>query len=79
MFDKVLKPNVTQEQVYSAGARTIVKGKVFFTFVLLLCNFQSRQFGSGWYRYLCFDVIVSNKMLLRHRKTVGAILATSSL
>ena len=27
MFDKVLKPNVTQEQVYSAGARTIVKGK----------------------------------------------------
>merc|ERR1712018_463763 len=25
MFDKVLKPNVTQEQVYSAGERTIVK------------------------------------------------------
>merc|ERR1712223_1186744 len=25
LFDKVLKPNVTQEQVYSAGAHTIVK------------------------------------------------------
>ena len=26
MFDKVLKPNVTQTQVYEATARNIVKG-----------------------------------------------------
>ena len=26
MFDKVLKPNVTQTQVYDATAKTIVKG-----------------------------------------------------
>ena len=29
MFDKVLKPNVTQEQVYAAAAKSIVKGKAF--------------------------------------------------
>ena len=28
MFDKVLKPNVTQNQVYDATAKNIVKGKV---------------------------------------------------
>ena len=27
MFDKVLKPNVTQNQVYDATAKNIVKGK----------------------------------------------------
>jgi kinesin family protein 5 len=27
MFDKVLKPNVTQTQVYEATAKNIVKGK----------------------------------------------------
>ena len=27
LFDKVLKPNVTQEQVYNASAKSIVKGK----------------------------------------------------
>ena len=26
VFDKVLKPNVTQEQVYNAAAKNIVKG-----------------------------------------------------
>ena len=30
MFDKVLKPNVTQHQVYDAAAKSIVKGKFFF-------------------------------------------------
>ena len=29
VFDKVLKPNVTQEQVYNAAARNIVKGNVY--------------------------------------------------
>ena len=28
VFDKVLKPNVTQEQVYNAAARDIVKGNL---------------------------------------------------
>ena len=27
LFDKVLKPNITQEQVYVAAAKSIVKGK----------------------------------------------------
>ena len=27
MFDKVIKPNATQEKVYNDAARTIVKGK----------------------------------------------------
>ena len=27
MFDKVLKPNVTQTQVYESTAKNIVKGK----------------------------------------------------
>ena len=27
LFDKVLKPNITQEQVYFAAAKSIVKGK----------------------------------------------------
>ena len=31
MFDKVLKPNVTQEQVYNGAAKHIVKGKLLFT------------------------------------------------
>ena len=30
MFDKVLKPNVTQEQVYNGAAKHIVKGDVLF-------------------------------------------------
>ena len=30
MFDKVLKPNVTQEQVYNGAAKHIVKGDVVF-------------------------------------------------
>ena len=29
VFDKVLKPNVTQEQVYNAAAKNIVKGNYF--------------------------------------------------
>ena len=28
MFDKVLKPNVTQTQVYESTAKNIVKGKI---------------------------------------------------
>ncbi len=28
VFDKVLKPNVTQTQVYEAAAKSIVKGKL---------------------------------------------------
>ena len=28
MFDKVLKPNVTQSQVYEAAAKSIVKGQL---------------------------------------------------
>ena len=30
MFDKVLKPNVTQDQVYTSAAKNIVKGKAEF-------------------------------------------------
>ena len=30
MFDKVLKPNVTQTQVYDATAKNIVKGEKYF-------------------------------------------------
>ena len=30
MFDKVLKPNVTQTQVYEATAKNIVKGRYYF-------------------------------------------------
>ena len=30
MFDKVLKPNITQEQVYNGAAKHIVKGNVLF-------------------------------------------------
>ena len=32
MFDKVLKPNVTQEQVYNGAAKHIVKGTVYNCF-----------------------------------------------
>ncbi len=32
VFDKVLKPNVTQTQVYEAAAKSIVKGKLTLFF-----------------------------------------------
>ena len=35
MFDKVLKPNVTQEQVYNGAAKHIVKGNFCLHFTFL--------------------------------------------
>ena len=34
MFDKVLKPNVTQDQVYGSAAKNIVKGKNKFEYFI---------------------------------------------
>ena len=58
MFDKVLKPNVTQNQVYDATAKNIVKGNktlekcvkisltlIFFTDVL--CGYNGTIFAYG--------------------------------
>ena len=39
MFDKVLKPNVTQEQVYGAAAKSIVKD--------VLCGYNGTIFAYG--------------------------------
>lgn len=39
VFDKVLKPNVTQEQVYNAAARNIVKD--------VLCGYNGTIFAYG--------------------------------
>ena len=36
MFDKVLKPNITQEQVYNGAAKHIVKGNVCLSYFLNL-------------------------------------------
>ena len=55
MFDKVLKPNVTQTQVYDATAKNIVKGdikqlKINFKFVSLsdvLCGYNGTIFAYG--------------------------------
>ena len=39
MFDKVLKPNVTQEQVYGSAAKSIVKD--------VLCGYNGTIFAYG--------------------------------
>ena len=40
MFDKVLKPNITQEQVYNGAAKHIVKGNVLFILLFELNCFD---------------------------------------
>ena len=51
MFDKVLKPNVTQDQVYSSAAKNIVKGKadslecIIMLMLLVLTLFHENFFA----------------------------------
>ena len=64
MFDKVLKPNITQEQVYNGAAKHIVKGNVLFILLFELNCFDEFFIVFLWLRIcnqrflLCFlDVL----------------------
>ena len=52
MFDKVLKPNVTQEQVYNGAAKHIVKGTVYNCFSRQNSKFDVRPIDEF---FLSFD------------------------
>ena len=48
VFDKVLKPNVTQTQVYDSTAKSIVKGSPSKAFLKLLTNLNFSDVLSGY-------------------------------
>ena len=48
VFDKVLKPNVTQTQVYDSTAKSIVKGGPSNAFLEMLTNLNFSDVLSGY-------------------------------
>ena len=57
MFDKVLKPNITQEQVYNGAAKHIVKGNVCLSYFLNLTVLTSFSLFS-------FELRICNQSVL---------------
>ena len=57
MFDKVLKPNVTQEQVYNGAAKHIVKGNFCLHFTFLTSFSPLQNFNTSNEKFVpnCFD------------------------
>ena len=63
VFDKVLKPNVTQTQVYDSTAKSIVKG-------LSENNFLQTQYSLWWNSQMC-SLATMGQSLLMARHQVG--------